>query len=172
MRLFPALLAGAALVACSSKGPDAAPPPSAEQALAAAAQAKSLPPEKFVSTTAGFNLTLPGIWTGHYRAEETRDAATGARLAVNFKFLPDSGSKAPSATLMTVRIFSRAVWDKVSKQPPGPLGSVLGEHGDDVYVISLPQSNPYPPASPEAPVFDKLIISIAQGGQQIHLTPQ
>lgn len=171
MQPFPALLLGTALVACSAKGRDAASP-SAGAALAAVAQAKSLPSEQFVSTTAGFNLTLPGIWQGRYRAEETGDAATGARLAVNFKFVPDSGSKAPSLTLMTVRIFSRAAWDKVTRHMATPLGSKIGEKGDDVFVLSLPGTNPYPPNSPEAPIFDRLLISISQGGQQVHLTPQ
>lgn len=121
---------------------------------------------------AGFDLQLPGVWKGRYRAGEKKDTTAGAYLAVEFKFLPDSGSKAPSFTLINVRIFTKAAWAAAAKRPGGPIGSKLAETDKDVYVISLPDSNPYPPASKEAPVFDKLVISIAQGGQQVHLTPR
>ncbi len=172
MRPIPVFTIALALAACSGKGSDATPqPPSATDALAAAAAAKSLPAEKYVSATAGFDLTLPGAWTGRYRAEEKKDTTAGARLGVEFKFVPDSGSAAPSLTLMTVRIFTKAAWEVATRRGV-PVGSKLAERGDDVFVLSLPQSNPYPPASREAPQYDQLIISIAQGGQQVHLTPR
>ena len=171
MRLLPAAFAVLALAACSGQTSDASPP-AAATAGAPAADAKPLPEERYASTTAGFDLTLPGIWTGRYRTMERKDSTMGSRLAVDFKFVPDSGSKAPSLNLMTLRIFPRAVWDKLASRPGGPVGSKLGERGNDIFVLSLPQSNPYPPNSPEAPIFDKLIISLAQGGQQVHLTPR
>jgi hypothetical protein len=166
-RLAP-LLTAAILVACGGAR-DASPPRSADQALADAAATRDLPPERYVSPTAGFDLTLPGAWTGRYRAIEKKDTTAGARLAVEFRFLPDSGSKAPSLTLMTLRVFSKAAWAKVAT--PTPIGAPLGERGDDVFVLSLPHENPYPPTSREAPVYDRLIISLSQGGQQVHLTP-
>lgn len=161
-----------AALACG-KSADSGPPrpPSAADVLAEVEAAKSLPTDRYVSTTAGFDLDLPGIWKGRYRPEERRDTTSGARLEVLFNFVPDSGSKAPSFSLMTMRIFTRAAWKAAS--PPGslPIGSVVGESGDDVFVLSLPHANPYPTGSPEAAAYDRLIISIAQGGQQVHLTP-
>lgn len=168
MTRFASLLAAAAVLACGGSG-DAGPPRTADEALADAAAAKSLPVERYVSPTAGFDLTLPGVWTGRYRAMEKKDTTAGAHLAVEFRFLPDSGSKAPSLTLMTLRVFSRAAWAKASD--PTPIGAPLGERGDDVFVLSLPHENPYPPTSREAPAYDRLIISLSQGGQQVHLTP-
>ncbi|MDA1080543.1 MAG: hypothetical protein O2973_02530 [Gemmatimonadetes bacterium] len=173
MRPLTALVLSLALAACSGNVSDSASqPPSADQSLAAAAAGKTLPPEQYVSPTAGFDLTLPGVWTGRYRTEEKRDTTAGARLGVVFSFVPDSGSAAPSLTLMTLRIFTKSAWATVATRTSSPVGTVLAERGDDVFVLSLPNVNPYPPASPEAPLYDQLIISIAQGGQQVHLTPR
>jgi hypothetical protein len=171
MKTIAVASAALVLIACSGKS-DAPRPATGAEAIAEVAAAKSLPPETFTSTTAGFDLQLPGLWKGRYRAGERKDTTAGAHLAVEFKFVPDSGSKAPSFTLITIRIFTKAAWAAAGKRPGGPIGQKLAETEKDVYVISLPESNPYPPASKEAPEFDKLVISIAQGGQQVHLTPR
>jgi len=166
------VLAAAALIGCSDKDAGTARPATGADAIAEVAAAKSLPPEKFVSTTAGFDLELPGVWRGHYIASEHADSTRGARLVVEFKLLPDSGSKAPRHTLMTVRVYNAGGWAILSKKPGRPVGTKVGERGEDVFVLSIPEANPYPATSPEAPVFDRLIISLSQGGQQVHLTPR
>lgn len=169
MPRFAALLLVASALACSAKN-EAPAPPDADAAIADAAAAKTLPTEKYVSATAGFDLTLPGAWTGKYRATEKKDTTAGAHLAVEFSFVPDSGSKAPSRNLMTLRVFSRKAWDKATMPGARPVGAKIGERGDDIFALSLPETNPYPPSSPEAPAFDRLIISLSVGGQQVHLT--
>ena len=169
MRHLPSVLVVVASLACS-KPAETAHPQTAAEALADAEGAKTLPPEKYVSTIGGFDLTIPGTFTGHYRTEERKDTTAGARFAVEFKFHPDSGSKAPSFTLMTLRIFTRTAWDKVVKSAT-VVGAELGRRGDDVFVISLPHENPYPPGSAEAATFDRMIISTSQGGQHVHITP-
>lgn len=171
MRSLSAFAIGLALAACSG-GSDTPEPPSASAAIATAAADQALPQERYVSPTSGFDLTLPGVWKGHYLAEEKTDTTAGARTGIEFKFVPDSGSRAPSFTLMTVRIFSKAAWEKSKNRTSGPVGSVLAERGDDVFALSLPRENPYNPGTPEAIMYDRLIISIAQGGQQVHLTPR
>jgi len=169
MRPLSVFATGLALAACSG-GSDTPEPPSASAAIATAVADQSLPTETYVSPMARFDLTLPGVWKGRYIAEEKNDTTAGAHTGVEFKFVPDSGSKAPSFTLMTVRIFSRAAWEKSKNLTSGPIGSVLAERGDDVFALSLPRENPYNPGTPEAIMYDRLIISIAQGGQQVHLT--
>ena len=171
MTIPSASFAAILLIACSGKSAETARPANGVEAIEEVKAAQSMPPETYTSTTAGFDLQLPGLWHGRYRASERRDTTAGARLAVEFRFVPDSGSRAPSHSLMTVRIFPKAAWEVASKRPGGPIGAKLGETEKEVYVISLPDANPYPPVSKEAPQFDKLIISIAQGGQQVHLTP-
>lgn len=172
MKSISAALAAVLLIACSDKSRENARPATGAEAIAQVAAAKSLPPEIFTSTTAGFDLQLPGVWKGRYRAGERRDSTAGARLAVEFKFVPDSGSKAPSLMLISIRIFSKAAWAAASKRPGDPIGRALAESAKDVYVISMTPANPYPTGSKEAPEFDKLMISIASGGQQVHLTPR
>jgi hypothetical protein len=172
MMRFPPVLLAAVLLACGKAADSNQPQPmSAEAALADAAGAKALPREHFVSATGGFDLDLPGVWTGRYRTEEMKDTTTHARLAVVFRYLPDSGSKAPSHPLITLRIFGRAEWTAATLPGSPSIGSVLAERGNDVFVLSLPRDNPYPSGSPEATEFDRLIISLAQGGKQVDLTP-
>lgn len=163
-----AAFAIAAIAACSQ--PADQKPPSADDALMDAAATKNLPAERYVSPTGGFDITLPGAWAGRYRVEERPDTTDGARLAVTFRFVPDSGSRAPSHVLLTVRIMPRTAWEAAAKRLGRPYGANIGERGDEVFVVLLPETNPYPASSAEAPVYDRLIISIAQGGQQIHVT--
>jgi hypothetical protein len=165
-RIAPFVAAVLVLAACN-RGKEAAPSTAAD-ALADAAAAKTLPVERYVSPTEKFEVTMPGTWTGHYRAMEKKDTTAGARLAVDFKLQPDSGSKAPALTAIVIRLFPKKTWDALTAKGGPAIGVKIGERGDDVFVLSLPASNPYPAGSPEAPVYDRMIISIAQGGQQIH----
>lgn len=163
------LLATAALlVAC--KGKEEPAPPSAADALASAAAAKTLPAEHYVSPTEKFDLALPGIWKGKYTVQEKKDTISGARLAVEFRFKPDSGSKAPPMLLMTLRIVPQKSWDAALAAGGRPTGAKIGERPGEVFVLALPSANPYPASLPEAAQYDQLIISIAQGGQQVHIT--
>jgi hypothetical protein len=159
----------ATTLACQGKT-EAPPPPNASDALAEVAAARSLPAETYSSPVSRFDLTFPGVWTGRYRAEERTDTTDGGRLRVDFKFRPDSGSRAPSQILLTLRVFPRATWQAIEKRIGRPFGARLGERGDEVFLIFLPESNPYPAGSPEAPVFDRLIIALSLGGQQVHLS--
>jgi hypothetical protein len=170
MLKYPVLVTALAVTALACKGKEQPAVQTPADALAAAAATKSLPAEHYVSPTEKFDLALPGAWTGKYRATEKKDTTMGARLAVEFKFIPDSGSKAPSLTLMTMRIVPKKTWDALVAKGGAALGAKIGERGDEVFVLSLPSANPYPATSPEAPAYDNLIISIAQGGQQVHIT--
>jgi hypothetical protein len=164
------LTAALAVTALACKGKEQPAKQTAADALATAAATKTLPAEHYVSPTEKFDLALPGVWTGKYRATEKKDTTMGARLAVEFKFIPDSGSKAPSLTLMTMRILPKKTWDAMVAKGGVAMGAKIGERADEVFVLSLPAGNPYPAGSPEAPAYDNLIISIAQGGQQVHIT--
>jgi hypothetical protein len=166
MRL-PVALTLAALVACSPKEQPATP--SAADALADAAKAKALPAEHYVSPTEKFELTLPGAWTGHYAVAERKDTTAGARLAIDFRFKPDSGSKAPPLTAIVIRVFPKKVWDAAIAKNGAPPAAFLGERPGEVFALLLPSSNPYPPNSAEAPIYDRMIISLSQGGQQVHI---
>jgi hypothetical protein len=171
MPKYPAILITAfAVTALACKGKEQPAPPTADAALATAAATKNLPAEHYVSPTEKFDISLPGVWTGKYRATEKKDTTMGARLAVEFKFIPDSGSKAPSLTLMTLRIVPKKAWDAMVAKGGAAMGAKIGERADEVFVLSLPSANPYTASSPEAPAYDNLIISIAQGGQQVNIT--
>lgn len=165
-------LCGLALIACSDRAPKQEPPRGIDAIRDVAAAAKTLAPEHFASNALKFDLELPGVWTAHYSTVERADTTGGAHHAVEFIYRPDSGSKARPLPLMTLRVFTKAAWAAALKRPGPPAGALIGESATDAFVLALPESNPYPPASPEAPAYDRLIISIAQGGKQVHITPR
>lgn len=164
VRLLAPLAVIVGLAACGSEPP---PPPPAQ-----APPAPVGPPDVYVSARGKFSLQLPGVWKGHYIATERADTTRGARFAVELKFKPDSGSKAPPLTLLVARIFSRDAWLRLERAPGAKLASKVGDLGIEVVGISLPSMNPYPPRTREAAKFDEMMIATAQGGQQIHVVPQ
>jgi hypothetical protein len=178
--VVPALAAAFAVLALACGDRTASPPSDDGRAAAiAGAPAAGAPPaadsgprERYVSAAEKFELLLPIAWKGRYHATESPDSTAGARFAVEFRYRPDSGSKAEPRTLMVLRIFPRGAWLRIERGPGPRIAARIGARGDDVFALSLPGTNPYPPGTPEALGFDELIISIAQGGQQVHVIPR
>jgi hypothetical protein len=70
--------------------------------------------------------------------------------------------------MVVVRIFPKAAWEQVAGRTP-PVANKVGEQGDDVFVYSVPASNPYRPGTPAAIRFDELVLSVVPG---LKLTPR
>jgi len=165
-------------VACGDR--TGSPPPDDGRAAAIAGSpggtappgSDSVPRDRYVSARGKFELLLPIEWKGHYRAVEHADSTAGARFAVELQFLPDSGSKAEPRLLSVVRIFPRSAWLRLERTPGPLLAYKLGERGDEVFGISIAGENPYPPGTADALEFDRLMMSLLQGGRQVYLIPR
>ncbi len=109
---------------------------------------------------AGFSLAIPASWEERYAV----DIATGeealalqprARWVVTFAYIPQY-RRNDRATLLRVYVFSKADWEALRRQA-GPMpGEVVAENADSVLVAASPQSNPFPPASADARIYDEM----------------
>lgn len=148
---WPAGLVLLFLPGCRDSAPGS-PPAEAPIAPAAAAPA-----------AAAFELVLPGRWTGHYRVDSLSTAERGrARVgALNLVYLPSDSTIRPQ-TLLVVATYDSAAWRAALAEGGPPPGDSVAARGGLVYVIGLPQSNPFQPRSADAILFDLLRLRPAE----------
>jgi len=128
--------------------------------------------EHFESPSAHFALELPPEWRGNFTVAERPDSLAGARYIVEFIYRPAPGSKEKPKTLMAVRLFSTAAWEKLAARTGDPVAARVAAKGDVVYAVSLPSGNPYPKGSPDAALFDKMVMGVADPNVGVRLTPR
>jgi hypothetical protein len=96
-------------------------------------------------------------WQGHFRIDSLSTAERGRARpgALVFEYLPSDSTIRPQA-LLVVAVHDSGSWHSVrAEEGPPPGDSVAARHGR-VYVVGLPQSNPFTPGSPDAAVFEAL----------------
>lgn len=113
---------------------------------------------------AGFALMVPASWDEQYTVEELAGAqateyAPKAQTATRFMYTPTDPSNQPSP-LLVIYTISRADWTAMSAEPGPPIGTMVGQSGDTVFVASTPQSNPYDSSTPDGQAFDAMYISL------------
>jgi hypothetical protein len=128
--------------------------------------------EHFVSPSGKFAIDFPETWRGFYSAVGRPDTTGGARMAVEFYFKPDPAWKVEPRTLIAVRIFTRAAWERLDARPGPKLAAKLAARGDDVFALSLPPGNPYPNGSPASARFEELMQSFLKDPAGLRLTPR
>jgi hypothetical protein len=125
-----------------------------------------------VSPEGKFAVAFPGVWKGNYTGVPHADTAFGSHFILEFRFKPDPATKLPPQTLLAIRIFTPAAWAKASAKPGQTIGVKVQSRGNDVYVLSLAGSNPYPTGSPSAALFDKMMLSVMQDPVPLRVTPR
>ncbi|MBI3504467.1 MAG: hypothetical protein HY059_06470 [Proteobacteria bacterium] len=128
--------------------------------------------EHFESPAGHFALELPGEWRGNFTVTEHADSVFGSRYTVEFLFRPAPGSAAPPKTLLAVRLFSTAAWERLAARTGPPLAARVASKGDVVYAASFPAGNPYAKGSPDAALFDKMVLGVIQDPAGLRLTPR
>ena len=110
-----------------------------------------------------YDLVLPSRWANHYQIDSLSTAERGRALrgALVFQYTPSDSNARPQA-LMAVAVYDSATWHAVrAEQGPPPGDSVAARRGR-VYVIGLPQSNPFAPGSVDGTVFQVLMLRPAE----------
>jgi hypothetical protein len=151
------------VAACSDK--TAAP-------AAADASTPTGPPESYESVRGNFVLTLPAAFRGNYRVKESADTILGARFAAEIVYPADSAGKIPSRTILVVRVFTKASWEKLSGTKGFAGALKRAERGDDVFTLSMITSNPYKFESAPARMVDRMMLAATTGGLHIDITPR
>ena len=88
--------------------------------------------------------------------------------AVVFEYLPTDSTIRPQA-LMVLAIYDSTAWRAVLAEGGPPPGDSVASQRGRVFVIGLPQSNPFAPGSADAMVFQILRLRREELGGLIHL---
>jgi len=145
------LLAG--ILGCGGSH-DSPPPPPGDQG----GQTVTL-----VAPDSTYELRVPVRWTGVYRIDSlsTQELGTARPGALNLVYLPaDSSYRAQ--TLVVVAVYDSAAWTAVRAEQGPPPGDSVAARGGRVYVVGLPQSNPFPQGSQDAGRFNSLELRPAE----------
>jgi hypothetical protein len=141
-----------ALAGCGSSPP-------ARQAVNADTGARTPPPGSVVvaGPDGTYELLVPARWTGRYRVDSLSPGERGRGLPGAFviEYLPADTTVRPQA-LMALVAYDSATWRAVRAEEGPPPGDSVAAHAGRVYVIGLPQSNPFAPGSPDATSFQHL----------------
>jgi hypothetical protein len=128
--------------------------------------------DHYESAEGKVGVDFPPVWKGNYIVVPRADTTFGSRMIIEFRFKPDPSWKVEPRTLLAIRIFSQAAWAKATARPGPAIGVKIKEHGDDVFVLSLAGTNPYKPNTPAANLFDQMMLSVANAGVPLRLSPR
>ena len=110
-----------------------------------------------------YDLLIPSRWAGTYRVDSlsTQEQGSARAGALNLVYLPaDSSMRAE--TLVVVTVYDSAAWATVRAEAGPPPGDSVAARAGRVYVVGLPQSNPFAPGSKDAARFDALELRPAE----------
>lgn len=140
-----ARVAIAALVcACASE----APPPAGDTAVAAS------------TNPIGWAFDVPPHWDDRVTLDGNVAGTGTYRAARMFTYAPRDTSIGPQV-LLGIFVYDSAAWAEVARQDAPPQGDSLTSFGGQVFVASLPQSNPFAEGSADYRTFDSLSVDLA-----------
>lgn len=142
-----------ALAACGA-GKDAKGTPLADST---GAQPAPRPAAVLAAPDGMYDIHLPDRWIGHYLVDSLSTAERGRARTGSFVFLyrPSDSSLRPEA-LLVVAVYDSAAWQAVRAEGGPPPGDSVTARGGRVYVLALPQSNPFAANTPDAILFHLL----------------
>ncbi|HEX4934544.1 MAG TPA: hypothetical protein VFV33_15245 [Gemmatimonadaceae bacterium] len=111
-----------------------------------------------------WRLESPKFWDERVRVVddpegEARLAAQGIFAATLFEYLPRDTSVVPQ-TLLGVYVYDSTAWAKLQGEEGPPQGEVVERGPGVVYVVGLPQSNPFGWGSADSAEFEKRTITL------------
>lgn len=140
----------------------------ADSGKAANADAAAVAPQTVRAPDASFSVLLPDHWAGVYRVDtlSTAERGTARPGALNIIYLPRDSSAIPQ-TLVVVAVYDTAAWSRVKAEGGPPPGDSVFASNGRVYILGLPQSNPFALGSPDALKFDSLALTTAEKARMI-----
>jgi hypothetical protein len=151
-----ALILAPLVISCGTTPRSPAPGSSGDSAASAVSPIVADP-------NGAFDLVLPTRWASRYRVDSLSTAEQGRGLpgSLLIQYLPADTTIRPQA-LVAVVTYDSASWREVSAEEGPPPGDSVAARNGKVFVIGLPQSNPFPPTSPDAATFDRLTLRPAE----------
>lgn len=128
--------------------------------------------DRFVSPEGKFAIDFPPVWAGHYTGTPHATTELGSHFVLDFRFKPDPSWKVEPKTLLVIHIFTPAAWAKAAARPGPAIGVKIQQRDNDVYVLSVANSNPYKTGSAAAGLFDKMMLAVFSDPVPLRLTPR
>lgn len=119
---------------------------------------------------AEFQARVPERWTGHYKTDtlSTQERGLAHRGATQYLYLPSDSTQHPQA-LAVVAVYDADTWSQMRAEGGPPPGDSVGQRSGLVFVVGLPQSNPFFPGSVDAIRFDSLQLAPIEVGKFVTL---
>ena len=119
---------------------------------------------------AEFQVRIPERWGKSYRLDtlSTQERGLAHRGATQYLYLPGDSTQRPQA-LAVVAVYDADAWGQVRAEGGPPPGDSVGVRSGLVYVVWLPQSNPFFPGSVDAIRFDSLQLTRDEVGKFVVL---
>ena len=147
MRFSHRVLPVVALVALTSCAPKA-PPPVADSAAPAS------------DSPIAWAFDAPNAWDDRVTLDDRVPGSGTYRSARLFTYAPRDTSIVPQA-LLGIFVYDSLAWAAMTKQGGPPLGDSLTSVAGQVFIASLPQSNPFRAGSADSRAFDSLLVDLA-----------
>jgi len=148
-------LAALALSGCA--GDSAEPPRDSPDSVTTVTATAS----RFDAPDGSYVLELPIRWTGHFRVDSLSTSEQMRARPGVLSYLPSDSTQRPQA-LAVIAVYDSAVWAAVRAEGGPPPGDSVVARGGRVYVVGLPQSNPFPERSADAVLFGLLQLRPAE----------
>lgn len=129
----------------------------------------------WTGAAAGFAFRIPPAWNDHWdvaihEGAEAAQRGSGAGTVVEFICRPVTAGTRPEI-LVAIVAMERARWLPLRAEAGPPLGDLLAERGDRVWLAGLPQSQPYAAGTPDAARFETMQLSLDQVKRGFALLP-
>lgn len=143
---------------------DASKPPEAGTADSSAAGVIM-----FAAPDGSFDVALPARWSGHYLVDSlsTQERGRARPGALVFAYVPSDTSIVAQA-LVVVAVYDAPAWAAVRAEGGPPPGDSVAAKNGLVFVVALPQSNPFPANSTDQVLFHLLQLRAAEVASLVH----
>ena len=110
-----------------------------------------------------FLLRIPARWAGldHLDTVSTQERGDALPGALQYSYLPQDG-KAHSETLVAVAVYDSAAWAHVRADSGPPPGDSVAAKNGRIYIVALPQSNPFASGTTDSTAFASLELTSAE----------
>lgn len=133
----------ALLSACASE----APPPSRDATVSSS------------TNPIGWAFDVPAHWDDRVALDDNVPGTGTYRAARMFTYAPRDTSIVPQI-LLGIFVYDSAAWADVARQEGPPQGDSLTSFAGQVFIASLPQSNPFAEGSADFRTFDSLSVDL------------
>ncbi|MBC7894814.1 MAG: hypothetical protein H7066_05340 [Cytophagaceae bacterium] len=108
----------------------------------------------------GWAFDVPANWDDRVTLDDNVPGTGTYRAARMFTYAPRDTSIVPQI-LLGIFVYDSAAWADVARQEGPPQGDSLTSSAGQVFIASLPQSNPFAEGSADYRTFDSLSVDLA-----------